>query len=135
MIYVDSNIFISAVLYGDAGAQKAKSLLIEIAEGRMPAYTSTLTWDELVWAISKLSGKEKANVEGRKFMEFPNLRFVPADFQIISEAQRLMEKYGIRPRDAIHASSALSKGLNKMVSEDADFDSIREIKRISLQKG
>ena len=41
-----------------------------------------------------------------------------------------MEKYKIKPRDAIHAAIALENGIETIVSYDRDFDKLEEIKRL-----
>ncbi len=134
MFYIDANIFLEAILYDDEKAHAAKRLLVEIAEGRLDASTSILSWDEIVWKVRKLVSKEKAAEEGRKFTEFPNLELLPADSIVLSEAQNIIETYGLGPRDAIHAASAISRGIREMISEDPDFDNIKELKRKPIGK-
>ena len=43
--------------------------------------------------------------------------------------QELMEKYEIKPRDAIHVATALENDIEIIVSYDRDFDKLEEIKR------
>jgi len=40
-----------------------------------------------------------------------------------------MENYRIKPRDAIHAATALENKITNIVSYDKDFDELKEIKR------
>lgn len=51
LLYIDSNIFLYPVIY-DAEvveeARRAKDLLLKIALGEVEAYTSIITWDEVV---------------------------------------------------------------------------------------
>lgn len=56
-------------------------------------------------------------------------RFVPASEEIIRAAQRLLSEYEVAPRDAIHAASAVSKGVDALVWDDSDLDVLREIRR------
>ena len=50
----------------------------------------------------------KPSIElGRKFLEFPNLKLLNIKRSTVLRAQKLMEKYEIKPRDAIHAATAL----------------------------
>jgi len=44
-----------------------------------------------------------------------------------------MAKYKLSPRDSIHIASALSKKTKTIVSDDEDFDHIKEIKRTPLK--
>ncbi|MBS7646603.1 type II toxin-antitoxin system VapC family toxin [Candidatus Bathyarchaeota archaeon] len=41
-----------------------------------------------------------------------------------------MEKYSIKPRDAIHVAVALENNVTEVVSYDPDFDKIERFKRI-----
>ena len=48
-------------------------------------------------------------------------------------AQSLMDKYKLSPRDSIHVASALSRKATIIISDDEDFDQIKEIKRTPLK--
>lgn len=132
--YLDSNIFINSVLYNDEKAKKCKEIVLKIAKKEIIGVTSILTWDELVYVVRKNIGKEIAIKEGKKFLMLPNIIFVDANKNIIDKAQELISKYNLKPRDAIHAVSALINDINEIISDDEDFDKIKEIKRISLEK-
>jgi predicted nucleic acid-binding protein len=43
-----------------------------------------------------------------------------------------MSNYGLKPCYAIHAASAINRKLKLMISDDQDFDGIKEIKRIPI---
>jgi predicted nucleic acid-binding protein len=93
-VYVDSNLFISPVVYGDSGKGKdATRILRKIETGEFSAYTSTLTWGEVVWVVRKTLGKGDSIESGRKLINFPNLRFIEVGDSIITKSQSLMEKY------------------------------------------
>ncbi len=134
MVYLDSNVFIYPVIYDESIplASKSKIILMAIEEGKIVASTSLLTWDEVVWVVLKILGREDALMQGRKLLGFPKLQFIEVDEAIILKAQSLIESYNLKPRDAIHAASALLSGSNVIVSEDRDFDVIKELKRISI---
>lgn len=135
MPYLDSNVFIYPIIYqaiSEPKAKRAKEILLKVETGQLQAYTSTLTWDEVVWVISKTMGRPEAINQGRKLLGFPNLEFIACDSQVINRAQRLMEKNKINPRDAIHISSAFEKKVTEIVSDDSEFDVIKEIRRIPL---
>jgi predicted nucleic acid-binding protein len=44
-----------------------------------------------------------------------------------------MERYGLRPRDAIHAATAIENKITTIVSYDRGFDSVGGLKRIEPQ--
>lgn len=135
MAYIDSNVFIYPVLYTietDPKVKKAKEILLSIEKGELQAYTSTLTWDEVVWVISKSLGRSEAINQGQKLLGFPNLEFISADPNILSQAQALLDKYNLSPRDSIHIASAIQKKIKKIISDDKDIDCVAEIARVSL---
>ena len=80
--------------------------------------------------VRKIFGLKPSIELGRKFLEFPNLKLLNVKRSIVLRAQRLMEKYEIKPRDAIHAATALENGIETIVSYDRDFDKLEEIKRL-----
>lgn len=135
MLYIDSNVFIYPVIYeteNQQKAKKAKEFLLKIEDGEVSAYTSTLTWDEVVWVVSKVLGRADGINQGRKLLGFPNLEFINVDEEVLSLAQFLLNKYNITPRDSIHSASAIIKKIKTIVSDDKNFDQIQEIKRIPL---
>ncbi len=135
LVYIDTNLFVFPLIYGDSGRGKdATQVLRKIERGEFTAYTSTLTWDEVVWVIRRTLGKEDSIESGRKLIRFPNLRFIEVGDSIIAKSQSLIEKYQLKPRDAIHCSSAILKGIGLLLSDDPDFDVVKEIKRTPLEK-
>ncbi len=134
--YVDVNIFIYPVVnpIKDSKALSSKKILDRIVKNDISAITSFLSWDEFVYSIRKFLGKELAVTEGKKLLEFPNLKFLKVDEEVIQKAQDLITKYNLKPRDAIHAASALINDAVLIISDDPDFDKMIElIKRIKLE--
>jgi len=133
LLYVDSNIFLYPVIYKPETvkeARESKNFLLKISEGLVEACTATITWDEVVWVVRKIFGLKPSIELGRKLLEFPNLKLLNVKRSVVLRAQKLMEKYGIKPRDAIHAATALENGVETIVSYDRDFDKLEEIKRL-----
>jgi predicted nucleic acid-binding protein len=136
MAYVDSNVFLYPVLYHaevQPKAKKAKEILFKIENGALSAFTSTLTWDEVVWVVSRVMSRSDGIAQGQKLLGFPNLEFINVDEGVLTQAQTLMSKYKLSPRDSIHAASALGRRIKTVISDDEDFDQIKEIKRNPLQ--
>lgn len=133
MIYLDTNVF----LYPHIGNDSTSSACIKILEKAMSeeikAATSVLTWDEFQHAIKKrLQDREKAVELSKDFLSMPNITFFEANKEVIEKAQKLTEEYNLDPRDAIHASTALVNGIKEIISDDPDFDKVKEIKRIKI---
>jgi len=133
LLYVDSNVFLYPVVYDSeviVEAKKSKDFLLKIAQGNVKACTATITWDEIVWTIRKIFGFELSVEEGKKFLAFPNLKLLGVKKSTVFKAQEIMEKYSIKPRDAIHAAVALENNVTEVVSYDTDFDKIEGFKRV-----
>ncbi|MBI4170509.1 MAG: type II toxin-antitoxin system VapC family toxin [Candidatus Aenigmarchaeota archaeon] len=133
MMYIDATVFISSFLEEGEETKLSKSVLEKITTNEINAFTSALTWDEIVWAARKHLSPQDGIEQGKKFLEFPYLNFIEADEIVIKTAQDIMERYGLKPRDAIHAASAISKGIKEIISEDEDFDTVKELKRRGLR--
>jgi predicted nucleic acid-binding protein len=106
--------------------------LLNIEKGELSAFTSTLTWDEVVWITKKAMGRDEAISQGQKLLGFLNLQWIPVDEHILSQAQALMNKYNLHPRDSIHVASAINRKINLIISDDLDIDQVKEIKRTPL---
>lgn len=133
MSYVDSNIFIYPIIYDPASireAARARDFLLEIALGKIEAYASPITWDEIAWVVRKVLGTDISLNQGRKFLSFPNLKLLAIKRTTALKAQDIMEKYGLEPRDALHAAVALENKITTIVSYDEDFDKLKVMKRI-----
>jgi len=135
MPYIDSNVFIYPAIYqaeAQQKAKKAKEILLKIESGELTAYTSTLTWDEVTWVVSKVLSRDDGIRQGKKLLGFPNLEFIDVDEGTLTVAQMLLDKYKLSPRDSIHIASALNRKIKTIISDDQDFDQVKEITRTPL---
>ncbi len=131
-VYIDSNIFLYPVLYDieeNEEARKAYDFLQKVIAKKISGITSVLTWDEFVWIIKRELGREVAKEKSNELLIFPNVFIKNITMNTIKKAQEIFSKYDIRPRDALHCASALEHNIKVIVSFDADFDRIKEIKR------
>ncbi len=131
MLYLDANIFIFAAINTEDLGMKARALLRKIQLGEEKAKTSALTFDEVFWVISK-HNLEVAFETCEALLNFPNIEIVPADRELAASAMRIMKEYGLRPRDALHAATAIAEKADCIVSTDADFDTVKGMKRRPL---
>ena len=132
--YIDSNVFLYPVLYEDIEeTENARKILAQIESKNIQAYTSTLTWDEVSYVSERLLGRTDSVEVSKKFINFPFLRFIPVDDEIMRRSQVIREKYHLKPRDSIHLSSAIERNINEIITDNTNFDGIKEIKRIPLK--
>ncbi len=133
MIYCDSNLFIYPAIYTGRKAEIAGKILEALAEGKLRGLTCTLTIDEVLWIMWKSAGKEVAAEWTKRLLEFPNLKVVDTRAYDMRKALNLVEKYDLKPRDAIHAACSLNRGVYTIISDDADFDVIQELTRFDFE--
>ena len=130
MIYLDSNVFLYAILYEENSfpqVHQSKQIINDIINHNVQACTSILTWDEIVFVVRKKIGIDESIRTGEKFLSFPNMRFIEPDHEILTIAQDFINSYKIRPRDAIHAAFAYQYVSKAFVSDDSDCDCMKEI--------
>ncbi len=56
------------------------------------------------------------------------------DEEVMRRSQMMRERYNLNPRDAIHLSSAIGRNIKKIITDDRDFDNLKEIERIGLKE-
>src|SRR3989344_4726924 len=115
--YLDSNVFLYPLLYEDDKARAAKEIVRDFVSKKFLAYTSVLTWDEFVYILKRERGKEIAEAESDKFLKLPNLLFLDIKKSLLFKAQELIKNYNLKPRDAIHAASAIVNDINEIISD------------------
>ena len=133
--YIDSNVFLYPIIYEETveGVTDAKSYLLQIAKGELDACTASLTWDEIVWVVRKLFDPDTAIIEGERFLIFPHLKILDVNLSVIQKAQEMLDAFHLKPRDAIHAATALNNNCTNIISDDQDFDNVKGLKRIPLR--
>ena len=132
MLYLDSNVFVYAAINSKDLGENARELLQKIQQGEMQAETSALTFDEVFWAVKKFD-LDAAFEACHALLNFPNLDIVPVDRELVVFALQLIKEHHLAPRDAIHAATAIVGKADALVSTDAHFDKIEELKRRLLE--
>jgi len=134
VLYLDSNVFIYPLLYNDARAKNAVDILRKIIIGESSGITSSLALDEVVWILLKeTKNRDLAIQETFRILSFSNLTISPVDSSLMIDALHFMKKYpSLKPRDAIHVASAVRSHASTIITDDSDFDIVKEIKRMSL---
>jgi len=132
MIYFDTNVLVYATVNNGPKGDVCRKIIEESINKKSKIYTSSLTWDEFTYSIWKKEGKEKAIIQGENFLKIPLLKLINADALVVYKAQSLVKEYGLKPRDAIHAATAILNDIKEIATDDSDFDKIKELKRIKI---
>jgi predicted nucleic acid-binding protein len=130
MKYLDSCVFLSAAFDSGQKGIHSRALIKKVEDGE-PTAISALTIDEVCWAL--LNNRK----DRKKAIDYAESLFKLADLQITSvtrsdayQSLAAMRKYPhLRPRDAIHLAVAMRLGAEAIISDDKDFDGIKELRR------
>jgi len=129
LLYLDSGVFIYAALSREPVGIRARQLLQEVSDGNEDASSCALTFDEVVWVVQKHRRREDSIAAGQSFLTLPNLTVLSVGQDAVFAALSMMQRYALHPRDAIHASVAVLNGCSTIVSTDAHFDRVKEVRR------
>src|SRR3989338_9490914 len=129
MIYLDANFFIFAVLDTTKKGESARNLQRTIANGEEKACTSVLTIDEVMWVLLRNGKKEFLRKIIKEIYALPNVEIHGMSSLTPLRGLEFMEKYSLKPRDALHVATMIELGIQKIVSDDGDFDKVKDITR------
>tara|TARA_Y100000310_G_scaffold330441_1_gene402067 strand:+ start:1028 stop:1429 length:402 start_codon:yes stop_codon:yes gene_type:complete len=130
-VYLDSNIFIYAILDKFEKGNRARKFLRKVNNGEIDAYTSCLTYDEVLWIVKKNKTKEDVLNASKSFLHL-GIKLLPVNIETLWSAQDIISIYNLDPRDAIHVAVCINNNIKNFSSEDKDFDKVKEIKRKGL---
>jgi len=133
-MYLDSNVFIYAALNRGVKGERCRKIMEMLEVGKLSCAISCLVLDEVAWVVSKHRDFNTGRKVWSDILEIPNLKILSIDENIAVKAPSLMDKYKLRPRDAIHAALVVENAIGIIVSDDSDFDRVNEIQRIKLDK-
>lgn len=131
MLYLDANFFIFALLDRTDKGVEARRILQMIVKGER-ALTSPLALDEVMWVLIKGGKKHLLRMAIEGIYSTPNLDVVEVISTAPILALDLIERYDLRPRDALHIAIMRENNVDTIVSDDEDFDRIEGLKRIKF---
>ncbi|BDC18864.1 type II toxin-antitoxin system VapC family toxin [Acidianus sp. HS-5] len=128
MIFLDANF----IIYLNLGVKEIENFYIKVLQEDQLAIDS-LVIDEVIYI-----SKKKYNVNFNDTINFldeivlPNSLILPIRKEDYETAKSIMLNYNLKPSDAFHVAVMLNNSINKIISEDKDFDRVKEIERIWL---
>lgn len=127
--YLDANVFVFAALDTGQKGELSRDYLERTTQGKIEAATSALTLDEILWVLLRNHRPDYLRPVIEGIYALPNCTILPVTADAPRLALEFIEKYKIKPRDALHAAIMQQHHLNNIISDDTDFDKIAQIKR------
>ena len=128
MIFLDANF----IIYLNLDVKKVENFYIKVLQEDQLAL-DPLVIDEVIYI-----SKKKYNVNFNDTISFldevvlPNSLILPIRKEDYVKAKEIMLQYNLKPSDAFHVAIMLNNSISKIISEDKDFDRIKEIERLWL---
>lgn len=130
-VYVDTNVFVRALSHTGELGERARKLLKKIEDGEIEASTSSLTFSELVYVMTRISDNETAIKAGENFLALNNLRIEGISKTTCRIALEAIKQYRFKPQDALHYATMKEAGISEIISEDTDFAKAKDIKKFT----
>mgnify|MGYP000548299964 CR=1 FL=1 len=132
-MYIDSNIFIFAAINQDELGERCRNIIKLIEERKISCAASYLIIDEIIWVLKKRIGKKDALKITRASLSLP-IKWLNIDESSIIKMLDVLEETNIDPRDALHTACMINNGFSTILSEDKDFDKIKNIRRMESKE-
>ena len=130
-VFIDANllVYLNTLTTEDVRVTYENFYLNLMAEHRI--YTDVLVLDEVIYVSKKRCSVPY--VTTLSFIEsivLPYTTVLPLSEDEYKEAAKLIEKYNVKPSDALHIGAMITNRIPTLVSEDKELDRISEIKRV-----
>ena len=132
-MYIDANIFIYASIDNKKLGDNCRKIIKAINQNQVSCASSYLVIDEVLYILKKHIGKNDALTLIKSILSLP-IKWIEVDKKIMISMISLFDTTSLDPRDAIHVASMKTLGLFTIVSEDADFDTIDEVDRLTAEQ-
>lgn len=93
-------------------------------------------WQKILKTKPEIVKKYSEDIEKYtlSLLEIPNLLLAEVSVDQTLLSLTLMKKYGLFPRDAIHAAVAIASGIQNIITTDNDFIRIEELEVYTCNK-
>lgn len=97
-------------------------------------FTNILVIDETLYISERRFGfPYRITLDFIKEIVLPYTEIIPIEEEDLRLLEKYLLAYTLRPSDAIHLATMEKACVDHIVTEDEDFDKVREVKRVWLQ--
>ncbi len=147
--YVDPSFFINLMVKDSLFFEDCKDYSEKLKGGKTVLVMSNLGLDEIWYVLLKLFAMKDYGKNWQKtlkkepdavksyseeiekytllLLEIPNLLLAEISVDQTMLSLNLMKKYGLFPRDAIHAAAAIASRIENIITTDSDFKRIEDL--------
>lgn len=133
-IFIDSNllIYLNCIGYEDARAVYENFYLELLSNYK--AYTDLLVLDEVIFiSRKKFKIPYEVSIAFLDSIVLPYVKILSIGEQEYIKMKTLINKYGLKPSDAIHLATMQVNNISRIASEDRELDRVEGIKRIWIK--
>ena len=128
-VFVDTAVIMYAAGRDHPLRASCTEVMRRVGVGSIEGVISTEVIQEILHRYSARGEPDRARSIARDAIDvFTPL--LPVTHSIAMRACDLHERYRVRARDLFHVATCLEEGIDTIVSPDAHFDEIREIRRL-----
>ena len=133
-VFIDVNIPMYAAGAPHPRREPSQQVIKAIALGQLDALTDAEVFQEILYRYLHIGERQKGFRVFDLFHRIMLGRILPIDDMDIQRARELAEAYtALSPRDLIHLSVMIHHNLKAIITTDAGFDSVKEVRRIDPQ--
>lgn len=126
--FVDTNVFLYAIQAHPQFGKVSKEILKRIDKGEK-AVTSLINLAEICWWLERHGKRDQIENELKLITSIFNLEITPLAFEDFSLASRFVKEYRIEFNDCLALAVMKKLGLERIYSNDPDFDKVGWLKR------
>ncbi|ABP95465.1 MULTISPECIES: type II toxin-antitoxin system VapC family toxin [Metallosphaera] len=129
MIFLDANFLV----YLNLGVDPVKSFYLRILSNESMG-VDPLVLDEVIYVSRKKYGVNFGDT--LRFLDelvLPYVVVFPISLREYQVSKELITRYSLYPSDAFHVAVMLNNSIKKILTEDSDFEKIKEIERIWIK--
>jgi len=129
--FLDSSTLIHAVDRSAEYHEQCLNIITKAAKGQISTATSLETLEETLFILSKLTTTSTALSVTRDFLRMAKIKKHEMSRNIFEQSLEIIETTPLkRPKDAINVATMLEHDIQRIVSEDKEYDKVSLIQRV-----
>ena len=96
-------------------------------------FTNVLVIDEVLYVLNKKYAIPYEEIMEEMDLLLEVIDILPLERKECAKLQEILRTCKLLPSDALHVANMLNNKINKILSEDSDFDKVKGIKRIWIE--